>query len=277
MLTLKILKFDIENSLHTQNPDLTLVGCDEVGRGCIAGPIVGGAVYWDKNFIANALEKLVQILTEENFSIHINAAQENEARVGDLRKIVIKYLTKLIKLDIKNGLAEDQSPYFDLIMLLQIDDSKKLSHKKRELLTKYIKEKARAHSIFEISAQEIDNHGVGEANKKVLENSTLNIINSHPNPKIGVLVDHFDIFKEPSLKDIIKIPITKGDQKSLSIAAASIIAKVHRDNLMQKFHLDYPAYQFDSNVGYGTVSNISALRQHGLSPIHRKSFCQNFF
>ena len=185
-----------------------------------------------------------------------------EPNLSTDRKLLIKILAKKLKED--NSLG-------DIYMLLQVDDSKKLSPLKREKLSKFIKEKAAGWGIFEISAEEIDKNGISLANKTVLENSCLNILNQTPT---HVLVDHFNIFQNHP--KINSIPVTKGDQKSISIAAASIIAKVYRDDLMKKHHEQYPNYGFDSNVGYGTPANIVGIKLHGLCPLHRKSFTQKF-
>jgi len=87
-----------------------------------------------------------------------------------------------------------------------------------------------------------------------------------------VLVDHFSI-KEEGHFSIAETAITKGDSKSISIASASIIAKVYRDNLMKnKYHKLYPQYEFNTNVGYGTKKHRDAIKILGLCPIHRKSY-----
>lgn len=248
-----LLKFDIENKVLNHNPGALIIGSDEVGRGCIAGPIVGGSVIWDSQFIQSNIDKLKFFFEKENIKEDID------------RKNLLKILSKKIK--------EDES-FYDLFMLMQIDDSKKLGIKKRELLKNYIIEKARAYSIHEISAETIDQNGIGETNKKVLENSALKIIQSlNINENIALLVDHFEVFSDKP--QYTKISITKGDQKSLSIAAASIIAKTHRDNLMQTYHNQYPQYSFNSNVGYGTAAHILSIKEYGLTPLHRKSFTLN--
>lgn len=144
-----------------------------------------------------------------------------------------------------------------------IDDSKKLSIKKREVLYKFIIKNADQYSIKEFDNTEIDKNRVGEVNKKALAEALLNI-----NDIEYALIDYFKID--------IGIPSTsipKGDQKSISIASASIIAKVYRDNLMSKtYHLIYPQYGFNKNVGYGTKTHMNAIKTYGLCPIHRKSY-----
>ena len=150
--------------------------------------------------------------------------------------------------------------------LHNIKDSKKLTEKQRIKLADFIKENCKEFSIIEIPSKEIDINGVGEVNKTAL----LNAINQLLTKPDYVLIDYFKLDNE------LKIPnasITKGDSLSLSIASASIIAKVYRDNLMKnKYHKLYPKYGFDTNVGYGTKKHRDAIKEFGLTPIHRKSF-----
>lgn len=147
--------------------------------------------------------------------------------------------------------------------IYKINDSKKLSEKNRILLSEFIIKNADQFSIVEIDNNEIDTYGVGEINKKALQDACQNIKNIE-----YALIDYFKINLE-----IPVLSITKGDQKSLSIASASIIAKVYRDNLMkEKYHKIYPQYGFDKNVGYGTKTHMQAIKTFGLTPIHRKSY-----
>lgn len=145
-----------------------------------------------------------------------------------------------------------------------INDSKKLSEKKREKLAPIIKETATAYRIEFISPEIIDEINILEATKlgfkKAFDN--LGISCSH------VLVDYV------SGLDITArcIPLVHGDALSYVIGAASIIAKVERDNYMLKMHELYPQYNFASNKGYGTAEHIAALKKYGPCPIHRRSF-----
>jgi ribonuclease HII len=145
-----------------------------------------------------------------------------------------------------------------------IRDSKLLTPSKRELLSNYIIENALFYSISEIDVNFINKFGVGKATHKAF----LNSINSLKEKCDFVLVDGFRIknYKE-NQKAIIH-----GDLLSVSIAAASIIAKVYRDNLMRNLHLQYLEYNFLENKGYGTKFHREALKKYGLSDIHRTSF-----
>jgi ribonuclease HII len=145
-----------------------------------------------------------------------------------------------------------------------LNDSKKLSAKARERLVKEIKEKALGISIAEISAIEIDETNIHKASLKAMSKAVLGL---NPLPEY-ILVDGFAIPK----MEIPQKAIIKGDSLSVSIAAASIIAKVARDRLMQEYDLTWPEYGFSKHVGYGTADHLAKLRKYGASKIHRKTF-----
>ncbi|KEI01429.1 ribonuclease HII [Clostridium botulinum] len=184
-----------------------LAGCDEVGRGPLAGPIVAAAVILDLEFVNN--DKLI----------------------------------------------------------LKINDSKKIKPELREELAKIIKEKAIAYCVAEIDNSEIDNKGIAWCNNEVLQRS-VNGLKVKPDL---VLSDGYKI-KNCSIDNKF---VVKGDAKSASIACASIIAKVYRDKLMQKYSEIYKNYAFDKNMGYGTKEHIDSIKKYGCTPIHRKSFLTN--
>lgn len=178
-----------------------IVGTDEVGRGCLAGPVVAAAV----------------ILPSQ-------------------------------------------------VEIFGINDSKKLTSYQRAKLSQEIKEKALAYSIEEISPDIIDKINILHAAEMAMENAIKKL-------PFGdyVLVDGLN-------KLNINIPyenIIKGDQKSISISAASIIAKVYRDQLMDEYDQLYPEYGFKSNKGYGTKLHYEAIKKNGILPIHRMSFKLN--
>lgn len=181
-----------------------LAGADEVGRGPLAGPIVGASVI----------------------------------------------------LDLNNLNCED--------LILEVNDSKKLTASKRKELDKLIKEKVLYYKIVEIDNNIIDTKGISWCNNEVLKNSTLNL---EVTPDI-VLSDGYRI-KDLDIKNDFVI---KGDSKSISIACASIIAKVYRDSIMEEYAKIYPHYGFEHNSGYGTAEHIEGIKKFGPSPIHRFSF-----
>ncbi|WP_343769620.1 ribonuclease HII [Clostridium malenominatum] len=184
-----------------------LAGVDEVGRGPLAGPIVGASVVLNLN----------------------NLEYEN--------------------------------------LILEVNDSKKLTANKRKELDKIIKEKALYYKIVAIDNNTIDTKGIAWCNNEVLKNSALNL---EVTPDI-ILSDGYGI-KGLNIKNEFVI---KGDSKSISIACASIIAKVYRDNIMEEYAKIYPHYGFEHNAGYGTAEHIEGLKKFGPSPIHRFSFIKN--
>jgi ribonuclease HII len=177
-----------------------VAGLDEVGRGCIAGPVVAAAC------------------------------------ILDLSK-----------------------PYHH-----KLNDSKKLTPELRQEIATELKENCIAYAIGQIEADEIDKINILEATKKAM----LEAISLLKPAADYLLIDALRLKACPlPQRDIIK-----GDSISASIAAASILAKTYRDDLMCRMHEKYPEYGFDSHKGYGAPIHWTALREHGVTPIHRKSF-----
>lgn len=215
-----------------------VIGCDEVGRGCLAGPVVACAV-------------MLPVAGDES----------------KVRKVY-----KVIK------------------------DSKQLSAEKREELSPIIKSIALAWSIGEVSPEVVDEINIHNASllamRKAVEGLMCHCEGVHPTEAIfssgkiasspvKALAPRNDMyflsvdgkFEVPSL-DIEQEAIIAGDNKVLSIAVASIVAKVYRDNLMQNFHQRYPIYNFAQHKGYATEYHRKIIIENGLSPIHRLSFCK---
>ena len=189
----------IEDQNWAKNKNQRIIGADEVGRGSLAGPIVGAAV----------------------------------------------------KLEFQH-----------LDLLSDVKDSKKLSPKKREEIYERVKENRIEYSISECSNLHIDQNGISVSNKEVLFNS----INKLYQKSDKVYVDHFKIDQFGS------ISLVRGEDNSYSIALASIIAKVYRDNLMINFGSKYPQYLFEKNKGYGTREHLNMIQKYGVCDIHRLSF-----
>ena len=159
--------------------------------------------------------------------------------------------------------------------VLGVDDSKKLSEKKRDALFDRIMEKALACGIGMCDNEVIDEINILEATKKAMAEA-IDEADRQLKEKGQTGVEHL-LIDAVSLNDV-EIPqtsIIKGDANSLSIAAASIIAKVTRDRLMAEYHKQYPFYGFDSNKGYGTKAHYEGIDKYGITPIHRKSFLKN--
>ncbi len=148
--------------------------------------------------------------------------------------------------------------------VLGVDDSKKLSEKRREALFEEIAAAAVDISLGMVDNQVIDEINILEATKRAMR-MALDGLRQRPD---CVLIDALTL---PDL-GIPQAGIIKGDSQSVSIAAASIVAKVTRDRLMREYHERFPWYGFDSNKGYGTAAHYAGLAAHGSCPIHRKSF-----
>lgn len=154
-------------------------------------------------------------------------------------------------------------------MIEGVNDSKKVSEKKRELLYDKIIEEAISYSVAIIGQDVIDDINILNATKKGLTN-VVEGLDVKPDLIIVDALEHIDT------KGIPYESIIKGDAKCYSISAASILAKVTRDRIMREWDLVYPQYGFSSHKGYGTAKHISAIREYGLCPIHRRSFTKKF-
>lgn len=153
-------------------------------------------------------------------------------------------------------------------VILYVNDSKKLSEKKRETLYDEIMSRAQAVGVGIIGPERIDEINILQATYEAMR----------------MAVEQLDVKPDLLLNDAVtipgietrQVPIIKGDAKSVSIAAASIIAKVTRDRLMREYAVVFPEYDFASNKGYGTKKHIEALKTYGPTPIHRRTFIKNF-
>lgn len=147
----------------------------------------------------------------------------------------------------------------------EVNDSKLLSAKKRKKLSEIIKKEALSFSIAEISVEIINEIGIGKATQKAFRKA-IRDLSIQPE---YILIDAFYI-EELDRKN--QKPIVHGDGISISIAAASILAKVYRDEIMQQLHEYYKNYDFFTNKGYGTKKHREAIKKFGLCDLHRKSF-----
>ncbi|MDE7400476.1 MAG: ribonuclease HII [Clostridia bacterium] len=149
-----------------------------------------------------------------------------------------------------------------------VDDSKKLTAKKREVLSENILKKAVAYRICRVEPQIIDEINILQATRLCMKNAVE-----------GLEITPDFVLTDGNMTLDITIPqrsIIKGDALSYSIGAASIIAKVYRDKLMADYAKEYPQYGFESNAGYGSQAHIKAIEQFGLTPIHRRSFTKRW-
>ncbi len=183
--------------------DKTEAGCDEAGRGCLAGPVFAAAVILPYNF--------------------------------------------------KNEL---------------LNDSKKLTEKQRDELRRVIEKEALSWAVATVNAQEIDDINILNASFLAMHRAI---------EKLNITPDYL-LIDGNRFKPYKKIPhhcIIKGDGKYLSIAAASILAKTHRDEFMKKIAVEYPDYFWEKNKGYPTLQHKMAIQKHGFTPYHRRTFNAN--
>lgn len=152
--------------------------------------------------------------------------------------------------------------------ILYINDSKKLSEKKREELYDIIMEKAVSVGLGIVDNNRIDEINILQATYEAMRQAIAKL-----NPQPDVLLNDAVTIPKVTIK---QVPIIKGDAKSISIGAASIVAKVTRDRMMVEYDKLYPQYGFASNKGYGSAEHIEALKKYGKTDIHRMSFIHNY-
>ena len=158
-------------------------------------------------------------------------------------------------------------------LIIGVDDSKKIAEKKRESLAEKIKEKAFAYTMVEVSEKIIDEINILEATKLGMKQAIEALVEKFGNEESMVVLTDGNMTIDIALP---QQSVIHGDALSYSIGAASIIAKVHRDALMDEYAKTYPQYAFEKNKGYGTAAHIQGIKEHGLCPIHRRTFTKNF-
>ena len=149
----------------------------------------------------------------------------------------------------------------------------KISEKKRETFAKLIKEKALAYTIVEVSEKIIDEINILEATKLGMKQAIEELAEKFGNEGGMVVLTDGNMTLDVALP---QQSVVHGDALSYSIGAASIIAKVYRDKMMDEFAEKYPHYGFEKNKGYGTAAHIQGIKEHGLCPIHRRTFTKKF-
>jgi ribonuclease HII len=147
--------------------------------------------------------------------------------------------------------------------IVGLDDSKKLSAERREILASRIREHAVAWHVAQVDAPSIDAWNIYEASRRAMSEAVTHL-SVQPD---YLLIDAMRLDLLIEQKDLIK-----GDMRSISIAAASILAKVERDRMMREYDREYPQYGLAANKGYGTPDHLAALQAHGPTPLHRFSF-----
>jgi ribonuclease HII len=162
-------------------------------------------------------------------------------------------------------------------------DSKKLTEKRREKLFLKVKELKDCHMIFSsvvfVSAKDIDKIGIVPSIQKALDRALLNIFKNEKTKEIKL--DDVKVLLDGGLKAPNKYQnqesIIKGDEKEFVISVASVTAKVLRDRKMKEYGNQFPQYFFEKHKGYGTKAHMEAIKKHGFSPLHRKTFLKKFF
>ena len=151
-----------------------------------------------------------------------------------------------------------------------LNDSKKITEKRRPVVAQVIESKAKFACVEFISAKEIDEIGIVSALKKAFKVVITDCESAGIIPDV-ILIDGNEIDVDTRVKTVVK-----GDAKSASIAAASVIAKVRRDNFMRDLAREFPEFGWESNKGYGTKAHLDAIMEHGMNEQHRKSFLKSF-
>lgn len=156
-------------------------------------------------------------------------------------------------------------------LLEGLNDSKQIPEPKRAPLADEVKCRALAYAVVHISPQDIDDFGIMACLKRAFATAIAQV--EAQGVEVGVVL----LDGNPLGVDPREVNVVKGDAKCASIAAASIIAKVERDALMVEYDAEYPGYDLASSKGYGSARHREAIMQHGLTPIHRRSYCTNFY
>ena len=247
-----------ERKLYNQGVKL-IAGVDEVGRGPLAGPFVVSSVILnlEKIFSTNFQEDV-----EESWgrAVSYRYFVENTEKKDDLNtKETIGKTSRNNDVLLRHTNKKEPTLYG------KIRDSKKVTPKMREILANFIKRDAISFQIERFEPEEIDKIGISALTQKAF----FQVIKNLSIKPQFVLTDAFKIanITKNNQKNIIN-----GDQKSITIASASIVAKVFRDNIMVEFAKKYPNYGFEKNKGYGTKDHLLALDNFGPCEIHRRSF-----
>lgn len=206
-----IVDMVIDEKVWGESPDTIIIGVDEVGRGALAGPIVGCACAFSLKF--------------HNYWL--------------------------------------KHPY------IALRDSKLMTANQRSVSSAWLQDNHVPFARSEISAAEIDHYGIQEANRRVLTKSVEKLLEKLHDQNIVIVVDNMKLHF-PARHTVISTP--RAESQSLAVASASILAKVYRDQLMEKLSITIPNYGWERNKGYGTTQHREAIKKSGATSEHRETF-----
>lgn len=257
-----MLNLIFEKSLWDKGIEL-IAGVDEVGRGALAGPMVVCAVILKTKELKELYEIYKETLDQPNFTQQFTYTNNDVSPLtfNDIPK-ALKTLKNQLKNTFKKGSENNK-----VLNYINIKDSKELTPKKRLEISEFVKNSCVEYSIYQVSNKEIDKLGISKCTQiafyKVVQN-----LKTKPE---HILTDSFPINNYPAN---IQTNIKHGDKKSITISAASILAKVYRDDLITKIgeNSKYAPYNFKKHKGYGTKEHLQKIKEYGLSDLHRQSF-----
>jgi len=287
MISPKLPSFREEKKLWKKGFKV-VIGVDEVGRGSWAGPVVAAAVAFGVGRLPHMAKDVRRPLMKDSKLISSSLKERRPPKTRDNLERIYRPAFY--------SFASGQPPrhYLSLIENLGINDSKALRSQKRSQLAEKIKECSLSWAIGEVKVGVINRVGIGKATTMAMRKALRQVQDEFPNVKTFVLVDGFHIRYLRGLGLRNQKAIIGGDKKSISCAAASILAKVYRDNLMKKLVREHPQYRWGKNKqslfrakgrdiygwarnkGYGTREHQEAILKHGITRLHRKKFVETF-
>ena len=234
--------FQIEKDLYLSRGFNYIAGVDEVGRGPLAGPLVVVAAMLD-------IEKMLEIEEELDNYDNRNGSSDRNGSISRYRSS-----------DRNNDVEYVYKTHYR-----DITDSKKISPNKRRRTNEFLIQECISYSIAEIDNASIDKEGMSASISRAFEEAVLHL---NITPEFVIT----DMVRVRSIEKDRQLNIIAGDLKSITVGAASIIAKVYRDNLMIEMDKKFPLYGFSAHKGYGTKRHIEAIKSFGPCEIHRKRF-----
>jgi ribonuclease HII len=240
------MNFKYENQKRKQGFDY-IIGCDEVGRGCLAGSVVAAAVMFP-----------VQFLNRKSLISNLKSVKDSKLLTAEKREELSTIIEKVASWSI--GVVSQEA----------IDEIN-IHNATLRAMRKAVEGLFAPPGVIP-SATEESLITTTKGKGSLRSSSVALLVGRDDTKKVFVAIDGKFVISNFNIE---QQAVVGGDNKILSIAAASIIAKVYRDDLMRKLDKDYPIYNFAQHKGYGTLFHRTMILKNGLSPIHRKSFCKN--